>query len=302
MIKAILIDPDALRRDEEPIRTVEIEDCLGAFYEQLSYGRPGNERCETVEAVDLRQGGDFLYVDEEALLKSCPDLIMLEGHGVPMTGKGLVMGCGPQGEEISPQQVDEDWLRQRARIVIKGRVYQFEEGEWTSAAVWRYGDTGEEVLRRLARGLPADPLLGYDPAAIVVPPPDPFRRHNDMIDPMPDPRHLQRCAAIIDIIRPECDASYPAFEALVRTHVMDAVSRAISGDISDLARCSLVTDHFLMDQLKELHGEGTEVMAEKAAEVAAPLGIAPKIRILIELGCDDALILACFQPDRPEPT
>lgn len=284
MIKAILIDPDALRTGQEPIRTVEVSGGLADIYKQLSYDGEDRRPCSCVSVVELGMKGDGIYVDDEALSGDPIDFIVLEGIGTPMTGKGLVVGCSREGDDISPQSTTETWLRERARLIVDGEVHRHEDGAWTSIPVRRYGTADSEIFLRLVRGHAPDPERApvYSPTS-------------------PDPVHIQRFANIVDSINMEAGTTYPSFEAHLREHVVDAVRQFYAQENDALRRSTLVTEHHL--ELYEPGATGGDVhfTIEDATQIAEGLSNAAKLRLLIELGCDDASILACFEPDSPEP-
>lgn len=284
MINAILIDPDALRTGQEPIRTVEVSGGLADIYKQLSYDGEDRRPCSCVSVVELGMKGDGIYVDDEALSGDPIDFIVLEGIGTPMTGKGLVVGCSREGDDISPQSTTETWLRGRARLIVDGNVHRHQDGAWASIPVRRYGAADSEIFTRLVRGHAPDPERApvYSPTS-------------------PDPVHIQRFARIVDSIHPDIEATYPALEALVREHVTEAVRQFYTHESDAIVRSALVTEYLLKFDPPGAEETNIHAMTDAAKDLAADLGIAPKIRILIELGCDDAPILACFEPDSPEP-
>lgn len=284
MIKAILVDPDALRTGKEPIRTVEVSGGIADIYKQLSYEGEDRRPCSCVDVVELGMQGDGVYVDDEALSADKVDFIVLEGIRTPMTGKGLVVGCDREGADITPEAVTEDWLRERARLIVDGKVHRFEDGAWTSIPARRYGSSDMQIFTRLVQGHAPDPerTVFGGPTS-------------------PDPNHIQRFARIVDSISPDIEATYPALEALVREHVVEAMRKFYTHQGDAIRRSALVTEYLLKLDPPGAEETNFHVMTERATDLAAGLGIAPKIRILIELGCEDAPILACFEPDSPEP-
>lgn len=284
MIKTILIDPDALRRHEEPIQTIEVSGGLADIYARLSYEGEDRRPCSCVSVVELGLAGDGVYVDDEALSANKVDFIVLEGIRTPMTGKGLVVGCDREGADITPEVVTEDWLRERARLIVDGEVHRFEDGTWTSTPARRFGSTDMEIFTRLVRGHAPDP-----------------ERASVYAQPSIDPTHIQRFARIVDSINPDIEATYPALEALVREHVVEAMRQYYTHQGDAILRSALVTEYLLKLDPPGAEETNFHVMTERATDLARSLDIAPKIRVLIELGCEDAPILACFDPASPEP-
>lgn len=278
MIKAILIDPDALRRNEEPIRTVEIEPGLDSIYEQLGYGWLENPACETVETVSLRDCGDDVYVDGEALQKDCRDLFMLEGLGTPMTGKGLVVGLGPDGEDTDPRGATEDSLRERARIIVGGMVHRYENGFWGACITDRYGDTDHEVFRALANGLPPEtfergPLEGEQAAQ--------FER-------------------LAELAPAPVESGMSKLDRLARDTARELMLDAFDGDTSRFDETALNRDQFLMPLLS-LDQVPQHIEIERAGAFAASLPHPEKLRFLIEAGVDEGTIRDSLQTASPEP-
>lgn len=115
MHNAILIDPVARKITEVHVR--KDDGYLADIYKHLE--------CQLLDAVDVRNAGDVIYVDDEGLSVENQRYFGWRGHPEPLAGKGLLLGTDAVGEVISPNfdraAVIEHvvWL---SPIVIDGEV------------------------------------------------------------------------------------------------------------------------------------------------------------------------------------
>jgi hypothetical protein len=87
-VKVLVID--AKNRE---VTEREIENKLHSFYGVIG--------CELVEAVYLRDGKHFMYVDEEGLMKMPQDFFLYEGAHQPIAGNAIVLTEGRNGDNAN---------------------------------------------------------------------------------------------------------------------------------------------------------------------------------------------------------
>ncbi|GAB2549687.1 DUF3846 domain-containing protein [Spirosoma aerophilum] len=87
-MKAFLIDPTS-----QTITEVE-QNGLEDLYKLIG--------CDTVCAVPLA-AGDAIYLDDNGLYVDSPmPSFSYQGYSQPLTGKGVVVGCDEEGDDIEP--------------------------------------------------------------------------------------------------------------------------------------------------------------------------------------------------------
>lgn len=100
---AYLIDPFALLETPlDPlklIRAVQFDGSLEGIYAALSHP---DMPVDCVDCVRLPTGRDGIYIDDEGLFKGATVGFLIEGNPTPLVGRGLVLGCDEEGNEVAP--------------------------------------------------------------------------------------------------------------------------------------------------------------------------------------------------------
>lgn len=71
-------------------------------------------KCELVESVYYPDGVHFMYVDEEALLKSPSSFFIMDSFTYPVAGNAILMGIDSNGDskscDLEPEDVDVKFM------------------------------------------------------------------------------------------------------------------------------------------------------------------------------------------------
>lgn len=88
-MKAILIDPFI-----RVIKEVEHDGSLEDIYDKI--------KCDCFDLVHIDDQGDAIYVDDEGLLGDLAQQVFFKIDGMPLAGRGLVLGSDDEGCSTAP--------------------------------------------------------------------------------------------------------------------------------------------------------------------------------------------------------
>ena len=98
-MKALFIDPKE-RRVWEGTLPEDIDERLAAMREFID--------CSYVTVGNYFSNKDALFIDDEGLFKSDPDLFRVGAIGQALAGRGIVVGGTPDGESVDVKQSVEE--------------------------------------------------------------------------------------------------------------------------------------------------------------------------------------------------
>jgi hypothetical protein len=88
-MKAILINPET-----QTATTVDHDGDLASVKRLIE--------CHMIDAARLPGTNDVIYVDDEGLFQENQHFFKYAGYHQPLAGKGLLVGTGPEGEDMEP--------------------------------------------------------------------------------------------------------------------------------------------------------------------------------------------------------
>lgn len=89
-MRAYLIDPY-----KETVTEVEHDDTLESIYRYIE--------ADTFDVAYVAGRGGGVFVDDEGLFKRSLSAWVYLGYHSPLVGKGLMLGCDPEGNSIGPE-------------------------------------------------------------------------------------------------------------------------------------------------------------------------------------------------------
>lgn len=100
-MRALLISPET--RTIEPVEVSGIDEIKAL----IGY--------ETLESDAVGEAGDRLYFDEECFIRGTEGRFQIDSL-IPVAGRGVVIGAGPDGEGLEDVQISAETLASRVKF------------------------------------------------------------------------------------------------------------------------------------------------------------------------------------------